>query len=134
MAAMRRSTPTATTPRGRVLATLATLATLAVAFAAAFAAPTALADGGAKTRIEITRLTATMIKGTIKSEREACEKRRHVQIFRYDGFLSVKIARFDAQRDGDWKTTRDLQPGRYFAKVDSTKGCRYDVSPEKRLR
>ena len=108
----------------------------AVAALAVFltAAPAAFAEGGARTRIEITRLTPTIIKGTIKSEKDSCKRGRHVQIFRYDGFLSVKLARFEAQRDGDWKLNKSLEPGRYFAKVDSKRGCRYDVSPEKRLR
>jgi len=115
----------------RIRTITAAAAALAIALSAA---PAGFADGGAKTRIEITKLTATQIKGTIDSGKASCKRGRHVQVFRYDGFLSVKVGRFDAQRDGDWKLATPLEPGRYFAKVDSKPGCRYDVSPDERLR
>ena len=115
----------------RTRATIATTAALAIGV---LGVPAGFADGGAKTRIEIARLTATQIKGTIESGKASCEKGRHVQIFRYDGFLSIKVGRVDARSNGDWKLTKPLQPARYFAKVDSKPDCRYDVSSEKRLR
>ena len=91
-------------------------------------------DGGEKTQIEIKKLTHTKISGTIDSDKKSCVKGRHVQVFRLDGFISVKIVRGDAQNDGDWKFTKDLEPGKYFAKVDSTSGCRYDVSKNETLK
>ena len=110
------------------------VAALAATASMAFAAPASIADGGEKTRIEITKLTANSIQGTIESSKDSCVQGRHVQIFRYDGFLSVKVGRLDAKPDGDWKLTKPLQAARYFAKVDSKPGCRYDVSREKRLQ
>lgn len=91
-------------------------------------------DGGAKTRIEIKTLTRSKIAGTISSGKASCVKGRHVQVFRLNGYVSVKIARGDAQSDGDWKFTKDLEKGRYFAKVDSKPGCRYDTTPNKTLK
>ncbi len=91
-------------------------------------------DGGAKTQIVIKKLTANKIAGKITSEKDSCVSGRHVQVFRYEGYVSVKIARGDAQSDGDWKFTKDLEPGKYFAKVDSKPGCRYDVSKNEFLK
>ena len=115
----------------RTRAIIVSIAAIAIA---ATAAPDGFADGDEKTRIEITRLSATKIKRTIESSKASCEKGRHVQIFRMDGFIAHKVDRGDAQSDGDWKFSRELQPGTYFAKVDSKPGCRYDVSPQKTLR
>ncbi len=109
-----------------------TAAVAAVALAAG--ALPASGDGGAKTKIVIKKLTHTKIAGTITSEKASCVKDRHVQVFRLEGFVSVKVVRGDAQNDGDWKFTKDLQPGKYFAKVDSKPGCRYDVSKNETLK
>ncbi len=75
------------------------------------------------------------ISGRLDSGNPRCLASRHIQIFRYiyDGFFSDKIARFDANRNGTWVLHRGLNPGVYFAKVDSKPGCRYDVSPNTRL-
>ena len=115
----------------RIRAITAATAALAITLSAAAAG---FADSGARTRIEITKLTATQIKGTIESGKRSCEKGRHVQVFRYEDFVSVKVGRVDAQNDGDWRLRKPLQPARYVAKVDYKPGCRYDLSPEKRLR
>ena len=93
-------------------------------------------DGGAKTQIQIKDLTPHKISGTISSGKSSCVSGRHVQVFRYEGYVSVKIDRGDAQPDGDWKFkfNNELQPGKYFAKVDSKAGCRYDTSKNEFLR
>ena len=91
-------------------------------------------DGGEKTQIEIKLLTHTKIAGTIDSDKRSCVKDRHVQVFRLDGFISVKVVRGDAQSDGDWKFNEDLESGKYFAKVDAKPGCRYDVSKNETLK
>ena len=91
-------------------------------------------DGGAKTKVEIRTLNAHKIAGTISSSKASCVKDRHVQVFRLDGYVSVKIARGDAKSNGDWSFKKDLQPGRYFAKVDSKPGCRYDTSKNEVLK
>ena len=117
---------------GRMRATGIAAAVAAMTLAAG--APPAAGDGGAKTKIVIKTLTPNKIAGKITSEKDSCEKNRHVQVFRLDDFFSVKIVRGDAQNDGDWKFTPNLQPGRYFAKVDSRPGCRYDVSGKETLR
>ena len=111
--------------RNRTLAAVATAATLAFA---AIAAP-AIGDGGAKTRIEITKLSASGASGKISSGSSKCDGGgRRVQFFRLDGYISVKIQKANTSSDGSWKVSRDLQSGRYFAKVDSSPGCRYDNS------
>ena len=94
----------------------------------------ATGDGGAKTQIQIKTLTENKMAGTITSGKGSCLKDRHVQIFRLDGYISVKIDRGDAENDGDWKFKRDFEPGKYFAKVDSTPGCRYDNSKNEVLK
>jgi hypothetical protein len=112
-----------------------TAAVIAATALVAGAVP-ATGDGGAKSRIVIKKLTASKIAGTISSGKASCLKDRHVQVFRYEGYVSVKIDRGDAQSDGDWTFTfnNDLEPGKYFAKVDSKPGCRYDVSKNEFLR
>ena len=109
--------------------------------AAALAATTAISgttiasgEGGAKTEIKIKTLTASKIAGTIDSSKASCVKDRHVQVFRLDGYVSVKVDRADAKPNGDWSFKRSLEPGRYFAKVDSKPGCRYDVSKNETLK
>ena len=109
--------------------------------AAALAATTAISgatvasgDGGAKTQIQIKTLTANKIAGTIDSSKSSCLKGRHVQVFRLDGYVSVKVDRRDAKPNGDWSFKRSLEPGKYFAKVDSKPGCRYDVSKNEVLK
>jgi hypothetical protein len=90
-------------------------------------------DGGAKSKIVIKKLTHSKMAGTISSSKGSCVSGREVQIFRLDGYVSVKVDRGDAQSDGDWKFTHDFEPGKYFAKVDSKPGCRYDVSKNETL-
>jgi len=91
-------------------------------------------EGGAKTQIEIKTLKSTKIAGTIDSSKASCVKDRHVQVFRLDGYVSVKVDRGDAKDNGDWSFNKDLEPGKYFAKVDSKPGCRYDVSKNETLK
>jgi hypothetical protein len=103
-------------------------------FALIAGAGPASGDGGTKTQIEIKTLTAQKIAGTIDSSKSKCVKGRHVQVFRLDGYVSVKIVRGDAKSNGDWSFKKDLEPGRYFAKVDSIPGCRYDVTKNETLK
>lgn len=91
-------------------------------------------DGGADTQIQITTLTSNKMAGTITSEKSSCKSGRHVQIFRMNGYISVKIDRGDAEPDGDWKFRGNFEPGKYFAKVDSKPGCRYDNSKNEFLK
>ena len=89
--------------------------------------------GGAKSKIVIKSLKTTGAKGVVTSKENKCEKDRRVQFFRLDDFISVKIEKVRLQ-NGKWETNKDLQPGTYFAKVDSVPGCRYDVSDYEKLR
>ena len=88
---------------------------------------------GAKSRIAIKELSATGASGVVTSKRPACLKKRKVSLFTYDGFITDKIAITSTNRKGKWAITRDLKPGTYFAKVDASKGCRYDNSKRKQL-
>ena len=92
------------------------------------------ADGGAKTRIKIEKLKRSGASGTVRSGSDRCVEGRKVRFFRLDGYLSVKVQFAKTAADGDWRIERDLQPGRYFAKVDSASGCRFDNSKIERLR
>jgi hypothetical protein len=116
--------------RNRILAAIAAAATMAFASAAP-----AIGDGGAKTQIKVTKLKASGAAGKITSNESKCEgKGRRVQFFRLDGYISVKIQKTMTESNGSWKIKRDLKPGRYFAKVDSSPGCRYDNSKNYRLK
>ncbi len=92
-------------------------------------------DGGAKTQITITKLTGGGAAGKISSGASKCDGGgRRVQFFKLDGYISEKIQRTMTSSNGTWKVERDLEPGRYFAKVDSSPGCRYDNSKFESLR
>jgi hypothetical protein len=90
--------------------------------------------GGAKSTIVIKSLKTTGAAGKVTSKESKCEKGRRVQFFRLDDFISVKIEKTNLDNHGNWRTNKDLQPGTYFAKVDSVSGCRYDVSDYEKLR
>jgi hypothetical protein len=108
---------------------------LAIAALAAVAAPTAGArDGGEKTKITIKKLGHSGASGKLRSKSERCLKHRKVTLFRLDDFRSVKVKITESDARGRWKVKKDLGSGTYFAKVDSIKGCRYDVSNNERLR
>ncbi len=113
----------------------AALAASVAALGLVAGAPSASGDGGAKTKITIKKLRHTGASGVIRSEKAKCEGAgREVQFFRLDGFVSVKIDRVKTRSGGKWRVRKDLKPGKYFAKVDATPGCRYDVSKNERLR
>jgi hypothetical protein len=89
--------------------------------------------GGAKSKIVIRSLSATGASGKVTSGKSKCEHKRKVTLFRLDDFISVKVSILRSDGQGNWRSKKDLQPGEYFAKVDSIPGCRYDVSRTKRL-
>ena len=91
-------------------------------------------DGGAKSRIKITKLRTSGAMGRVMSGRSSCAgSGRKVSLFAFDGFVSDKVAITYTDGDGHWKVRRDLKSDRYFAKVDASSGCRYAVSGNKRL-
>ena len=108
-------------------------AAVAALTALAMAAPGAGADGGAKTRITMKKLSATGSAGTVSSGRRSCEGKRKVSLFVLESFITDKIAITYSNSRGRWSIDRRLKEGVYFAKVDSAKGCRYDNSRRKRL-
>ncbi len=112
-------------------ATSASLAALAVFLLGSGAL--AHADGGAKTRISLERLRHSGAAGEVRSSRPSCEPNRKVTLFRYDGYVSEKVKITSSNSGGRWRVRRDLESGKYFVKVDSAQGCRYDVSRNKRL-
>jgi hypothetical protein len=108
--------------------------TIASAIAAlALAVPAASADGGAKTRITMQKLSSTGAGGTVSSGKARCEPRRKVSLFMLESFITDKVAITYTDSKGQWRFDRRLKEGVYFAKVDSAKGCRYDNSRRKRL-
>lgn len=115
---------------------VALLAVLAAAAAALAPAQDAIArDGGAKCKIKISKLTPQLAKGKVTSRADRCEgKGRKVSLFRYDDFVSDKVSITYTNGKGRWKVRRSLAPGKYFAKVDHSGGCRYAVSRNKWIR
>jgi hypothetical protein len=90
--------------------------------------------GGAKSKIVIKSLKTTGMSGKVTSKEGKCTKDRRVQLFRLDDFISVKLDIIFTDNHGNWRSKKDLEPGTYFAKVDSIPGCRYDVSDYEKLR
>ena len=82
----------------------------------------------------IKELAAGGAAGKVLSKRAACEREKKVTLFRLDDFISVKVEITQSDANGRWETGGGLQPGTYFAKVDSSDGCRYAVSRYKKLR
>ena len=91
-------------------------------------------EGGEKSKIVIKRLSADGAAGRVISKRAACEGGKKVTLFRLDDFISVKVEITQSNSNGRWQTGQDLIPGTYFAKVDASPGCRYAVSPFRKLR
>jgi hypothetical protein len=118
--------------------------TLALAAALALLAGGATAPAGsggaenkAKSKIVIKKLRASGAKGTVSSKVRACEKRRKVSLFTFDGFRSDKVAITYTNSKGAWKVGKKLKSGAYFAKVEAAKkngvACLYDNSKTKRF-
>ena len=107
------------------------LITALLALATAFPA---LGDERPKSKIVIKELSAGGAAGKVISKRAACEREKKVTLFRLDDFISVKIEITQSDGNGRWEAGGPLQPGTYFAKVDSSDGCRYAVSRFEKLR
>jgi hypothetical protein len=112
---------------------LAALAAIALAAALGLAAPVGAAEGNkTKTKITIKRIGVGGASGKVISKRGGCEPHRKVTLFRYDDFISTKVKITQSDSHGNWRVRKSLEPGKYFAKVDSAKAagthCLYDVS------
>lgn len=119
---------------GKGMRAVGIAATVAAVVAVGGAAPVS-ADGGAKTQITIKKLTHSGASGVITSGSAKCDGGgRRVQFFGMDGYISVKIQKTMTDASGRWKISRDLAPGKYFAKIDSSPGCRYDNSKFESLK
>ena len=92
----------------------------------------ALGANGAKSRITIKRISASGASGKVSSQSHACVSGRKVTLFRLDDFVSVKVDITRSDGHGRWHAKRRLKPGRYFAKVDASRGngstCLFDDS------
>ncbi|MGH2954474.1 MAG: hypothetical protein ACRDK9_10770 [Solirubrobacterales bacterium] len=108
----------------------------ACAAAVALLAPAAVteADGGAKSRIKMSKLSHSGAKGKVTSQRDRCVGGRKVSLFVIENFVSDKLQITHTKSNGRWRIRRNLDPGRYFAKVDGRRGCRFDNSRVKTLR
>ena len=116
--------------KGRGIARLGTML-CALALALAAGPGTATGDGGAKTQIRLTKIGKAGAKGVVNSSRQSCVAGRKVRFFKLENYVSVKVQFTKTDAQGDWRIKRDLSRGRYFAKVDGSPGCRYDVSRNK---
>ncbi len=108
-------------------------AIISVAAMFAATAPATGHGGGDKARVKINKLKPSGASGIVKTSNE-CEKGRQVRVFMIEDFVSVKVQFDRTNSSGKWRIKKDLEPGVYFAKVDSTPGCDYAVSKNKRLR
>jgi hypothetical protein len=104
-----------------------------VALALVPAAPNAAGDDRPKVRVKIKQLKHSGASGTVRSRADGCERHRTVRFFRLDDFISVKVQITRTDANGLWRIERDLDPGRYFAKVDGDRSCRYDNSTVRTL-
>jgi hypothetical protein len=100
-----------------------------------------------KSTVTLTSLTATGASGKVAAKQKACRRDRKVRLLiepqggggEHPGSLPVvPIASTMTAKDGSWKISKALQPGRtYIAAVDfhltGKFGCRYDESPEQQL-
>ena len=59
---------------------------------------------------------------------------RKVKLFLIGDYVPVEGGQGSTKSKGDWKFTGDLEPGNYFAKVDSKPGCRDDESKNEFLK
>ncbi len=91
-------------------------------------------DGGEKTKIKIKKLAGSGAAGKVTSSARRCVGGKKVTLFRTDDFRSTKVEITKSNARGKWRTKKRLRPGRYFAKVDSSSGCRYAVSRFRLLR
>jgi hypothetical protein len=111
---------------------------IAVLAATLLLAPAALGANGAKSRITIKRISASGASGEVRSQSGACVSGRKVTLFRLDDFISVKVEITRSHGHGRWRVKRPLKPGRYFAKVDASRGngqtCLFDDSRRVTLR
>ena len=87
------------------------LTTLALTAAIAFAAvaPAALGDGGEKSKIKITKLSANGAKGKVTSKAHSCEGGKKVSLFRFDDYVSVKISITKSKSSGAWRVEEGSQ-------------------------
>jgi hypothetical protein len=109
------------------------IAALALAAVLAIAVPANAVEGNKeKSKITIKRISGSGASGKVISKRPGCEPHRKVTLFRYVDFVSEKVKITQSDSQGVWRVRRDLDPGRYFAKVDAAKAagtrCLYDVS------
>jgi hypothetical protein len=122
-----------TTIRRRTALTRALAAVLAIAALGLIAAP-ANGDNGEKSKIVIKKLKPTGASGKVISKDHRCEGGKKVTLFRFDDYVSVKVEITHSKPNGSWRTKKNLQDGKYFAKVDASPGCRYAVSKYETLR
>jgi hypothetical protein len=109
------------------------IAALALAVVLAIAVPANAVEGNKeKTRITIKRISGSGASGKVISKRGGCESHRKVTLFKYVDFVTEKVKITESNSHGVWRVRRDLDSGKYFAKVDAAKAagtrCLYDVS------
>jgi len=109
--------------------------TIALALAAllALAVPANAVEGNkVKSKITIKQISSSGAKGKVTSKRSGCEPQRKVTLFKYVDFVSEKVKITQSDSNGAWRVRQDLEPGKYFAKVDAVKTagtrCLYDIS------
>ena len=105
-----------------------------VALIVALAPAGAIGDDRPKSQVKVRTLKPSGASGVVRSKDGHCERNRKIRFFRLEDFISVKVQHTRTDSNGRWRIVRDLDPGSYFAKVDSAKGCRFDNSPIERLR
>ncbi len=105
----------------------------ALVVVALLAIPAGAAEGAKeKTKITLKKISSSGASGKVISKRSGCEPHRKVTLFKYVDFVTEKVKITQSDSHGRWRVRQNLQPGKYFAKVDAAKlsgtRCLYDIS------
>jgi hypothetical protein len=105
----------------------------ALAVVVVLAIPAGAAEGAKeKTKITLKKISSSGASGKVISKRSGCEPHRKVTLFKYVDFVTEKVKITHSDSHGRWRVRQELQPGKYFAKVDAAKlastRCLYDIS------
>jgi hypothetical protein len=91
----------------RISTALAVVASLALVVPATAGQPV-------KAKLKITEVSATGAKGTLKSKKLKCQKRRKVALKLQGEYSSTRVGTDKTNRRGRWKVNATLQQGEYY--------------------
>lgn len=114
--------------QGFVLAAIA-------AMALATGAPAATSAETIKTKVKISKLTASGASGTVSSKESKCEKGRKVTLLYAGEYGVVRIGKAKTNSSGAWKIKDKIKDrGIFFARAAEKGSCAEGESKDQRLR